>query len=130
MFPIQFIYLCLTNPVFPFRTCSRVGTNLDLSAKQTELPCRMSHSHLHTQTVCVAVFEQDVPPLKKKKYLCKAHTFKINFWKSSSDMNQTHSQRREQLMSSGSCRSPLAQLVKTNGLKPGLSLGSSIISSP
>ena len=128
MFPIQFISLCLTNPVFPFRTFSRVGTNLDLLAKPTELPCWVSHCHLHTETARVAVFEQDVPPLKKS--LRKAHTFKMNFWKSSSELNQTLSRRREQLMSSGSRGSPLAQQVKTNGLKPGIQLRFSTVSSP
>lgn len=128
MFPVQFISLCLTNPAFPFRTVSRMGTNLDLFAKTTELPRRVSRCHLHTQTVRVAVFEQDVPLLKKS--LRKAHTFKMNFWKSSSELKQTLCWRREHLMSSGSRGSPLAQHVKTNGLKPGIQLSSSTISSP
>lgn len=128
MFPIQFISLCLTNPGFPLCTFSRVGTNLDPFAKPTELPCRVSRCHLHTQTVRVAVFEQDVPPLKK--CLCKAHAFQMNFWKSSSELNQTLFWKREELMSSGSCGSPLAHQVKTNGLKPGIQVSSSTVSSP
>lgn len=91
MFPIQFISLCLTNPALPFRSFSRVGTNLDLFAKPTELPCRVSCCHLHTLTVRVTVFEQDVPPLKKS-----AHAFKMKFLKSSSELNQTFSWRTEQ----------------------------------
>lgn len=51
--------------MFPFHAFSRVGTNLDLFAKQTESLCWMSHSHLHTQTVCVTAFEQDVQSLTK-----------------------------------------------------------------
>lgn len=77
MFPMHFIPPCLTNPAFPSHTFSGVGANLDLSAKPTELPCRVSRCHPHTQTVRVAVFEQDVPPLKKT--LHKAHTFNMNF---------------------------------------------------
>lgn len=128
MFPIQFISLCLTNPAFPFHAFSRVGTNLDLFAKPTELPCWVSRCDFHTQTVHVTVFEQHVPPLKKRWR--KAHTFKINFWKGSSELKQTLSWRREQLISSSSRGSCLVQQVKTKGLKPGIQLTSSTISSP
>lgn len=59
---------------------------------------------------------------KKKKSLLKTHRVKIKGWKTSSNLSQTLSQRKVQLMSSGSCRSLLAQEVKTNGYSSAPSL--------
>lgn len=124
MFPVQFISFCLTNPAFSFHTFNRVRSNLDLFFLQSPQNYLSGVTLPPSQKLDITVFDLDVPPLKKKKKksLLKAQTFKIKGWKTSSNLGQTLSQRRLQLISSGSCGSLLAQEVKTNGYSSAPSL--------
>lgn len=76
----------------------------------------MSHSHLHTQTVRVTAFEQDVQSPTEK--LCKVH---VQYEPLEKQLQaEPDSQRMEQLVLSGSRGSHLTQQAKIKDVKPGL----------